>query len=143
INPWLFQSWNLAYNVSAESDRVRDKYFYISRGIQLIAEGERRNSNSSELRSMCGFYYRDKFGVSDEANTLQCLLQLSCMEPSERDPQRFRRSGRQLDLDRFQTFCENHPQLVRRLREILMHGTPESVVDFLADHQKLPSRYED
>src|SRR5439155_20915655 len=32
INPWIFQSWNLAYNVSAESDRIRDKYFYISRG---------------------------------------------------------------------------------------------------------------
>jgi hypothetical protein len=27
ITPWLFQSWNLAYNVSVESDRIRDKYF--------------------------------------------------------------------------------------------------------------------
>src|ERR1044071_7444061 len=32
ITPWLFQSWNLAYNVSVESDRIRDKYFYITRG---------------------------------------------------------------------------------------------------------------
>src|SRR5690242_5643209 len=31
ITPWLFQSWNLAYNVSVESDRPNDKYFYISR----------------------------------------------------------------------------------------------------------------
>src|SRR5262245_17398656 len=29
ITPWLFQSWNLAYNVSVESDRERDQYFYI------------------------------------------------------------------------------------------------------------------
>jgi len=26
LTPWLFQSWNLAYNVSVESDRVKDKY---------------------------------------------------------------------------------------------------------------------
>src|ERR1700704_6437699 len=29
ITPWLFQSWNLAYNVSVESDRVADKFFYV------------------------------------------------------------------------------------------------------------------
>src|SRR5205823_11200629 len=29
VTPWLFQSWNLAYNVSVESDRVNDKYFYV------------------------------------------------------------------------------------------------------------------
>src|SRR5262249_60472481 len=32
IITWLFQSWNLAYNVSVESDRIRDKYFYMTRG---------------------------------------------------------------------------------------------------------------
>src|SRR5688500_9013400 len=30
IIPWQFQSWNLAYNVSVESDRPRDKLFYIA-----------------------------------------------------------------------------------------------------------------
>src|SRR5215475_8777340 len=43
LTPWLFQSWNLSYNVSVESDRVKDKYFYIGKGIQLLAEGERVN----------------------------------------------------------------------------------------------------
>src|SRR4051812_47941600 len=42
ITPWLFQSWNLSYNVSVESDRIRDKYFYICRGIILLAGGERQ-----------------------------------------------------------------------------------------------------
>ena len=50
LTPWLFQSWNLAYNVSVESDRVRDKYFYISRGIELLAQGERRNHNNPDMR---------------------------------------------------------------------------------------------
>src|SRR5262249_41042871 len=43
ITPWLFQSWNLAFNVSVECDRSRDKYYYISQGIRLLADGERRN----------------------------------------------------------------------------------------------------
>ena len=50
ITPWLFQSWNLAYNVSVESDRVSDKYFYITRGIDLLAEGERQNRDNPDLR---------------------------------------------------------------------------------------------
>src|SRR5260370_41585118 len=41
ITPWLFQSWNLSYNVSVELDRSSDKYFYIGRGMQLLAKGER------------------------------------------------------------------------------------------------------
>src|SRR5262245_61304193 len=143
INPWIFQSWNLAYNVSAESDRIRDKYFYISRGIELIADGERRNRNSPDLRSMLGFYYRDKFGISDQANTLQCLLQMSCMEPAERDPQRLRRANGPLDLGELEQFCANHPQVVRRLHELLYRDTPAKVIEFLADNQKIPTRYEE
>src|SRR5262249_2868158 len=144
INPWLYQSWNLAYNVSAESDRVRDKYFYISQGIELIAKGERRNRprddpdrGSPDLRAMLGFYYRDKFAISDEANTLQCFFQMSCMDPQDRNPQRLRPGGR-LDMRLFEQFCLEHPHFVRRLRDALFQDTPAKVVDFLADNQKLP-----
>ena len=55
VTPWLFQSWNLAYNVSVESDRVKDKYFYIARGINLIAEGSRINRLSPDMRYTVGF----------------------------------------------------------------------------------------
>jgi len=50
ISPWLYQGWNLAFNVSVECDRSRDKYFYISRGIELLAEGERKNRGKREPR---------------------------------------------------------------------------------------------
>ena len=62
ITPWLFQSWNLAFNVSVECDRPRDKYYYVSQGLDLLAEGERRNrglgsddlgADASKLR-LCG-----------------------------------------------------------------------------------------
>src|SRR5438876_5569747 len=66
ITPWLFQSWNLAYNVSVESDRPSDKYFYISRGIQLLVEGERQNRYNPDLRRDIGFFHQHKIGQSDE-----------------------------------------------------------------------------
>ena len=61
ITPWLFQSWNLAYNVSVESDRIRDKYFYVTRGIELLAEGEKQNRNHPDLRFNIGFYNQHRF----------------------------------------------------------------------------------
>src|SRR5262245_14925308 len=42
ITPWIFQSWNIAYNVSVEMHGSGDMYFYIARGIELLAEGESR-----------------------------------------------------------------------------------------------------
>ncbi|MFO0809283.1 MAG: hypothetical protein U0746_11705 [Gemmataceae bacterium] len=142
LTPWLFQSWNLAYNVSVESDRVRDKYFYITRGIELLAEGERLNKDNPDMRFWLGFYYINKFGVSDEANTLRSLFQMSCIPPAARDPQKLRTKSDSPDAkDEFQTFVEANPQLVRRLREQLKYDTRDAIIDFLADNRKLPSRY--
>ena len=72
--------------MSVESDRIRDKYFYMTRGIQLLAEGERQNKNNPDLRFSMGFYNQHKIGLSDESNTLRCLYQMSCIDPLERDP---------------------------------------------------------
>src|SRR2546430_8951651 len=133
IRPWLFQSWNLAYNVSVESDRIRDKYFFMYRGIELLAEGERQNKNDPDLRYNLGFYNQHKIGLSDEATTLRCLFEMSCIDPLERDPKRLRpedASGNAvIDMDRFEQFCRKHPMLVRRLREGLKKNTPDDVVD--------------
>src|ERR1700730_8721395 len=83
LTPWMFQSWNLAYNVSVESDRVRDKYFFVTRGIELLTEGERQNKKWPDLRDMIGFYTQNKIGQSDETNTMRSLFELSCIPPSE------------------------------------------------------------
>ncbi|MSR32079.1 MAG: hypothetical protein EXR99_11285 [Gemmataceae bacterium] len=150
ITPWLFQSWNLAYNVSVESDRIRDKYFYISRGIELLAEGEKQNRNHPDLRFNIGFYNQHKICQSDETNTLRSLYQLSCIPPNERDPMRFRvftDDGRELRwgefasyladnpsnqtmrgriekaMKEFDAFCKEHPQLMRRLRDGIRRDT--------------------
>ena len=71
VTPWLFQSWNLAYNVSVESDRVKDKFFYVTRGIELLGEGERRIKDDPDLRNHLAWYYQNKFGLADEADTFR------------------------------------------------------------------------
>lgn len=160
ITPWLFQSWNLSYNVSVENDRIRDKYFYITEGMLLLADGERKNRgyiidtdgsprelNHPELCFNLGFYFQQKIGTHDNQNTLMCLLQMSSIDPRERDPRRFRKinaaGDEVIDLAAFERFCKRHPMLVRRIREVLGYGTPREVVDFLATNQKLPSRFEE
>jgi hypothetical protein len=152
IEPWLFQSWNLAYNVSVEMDRLNDMYFYIARGISIAAKGESMNRNNPDLRYMIGFFYQNKFGVSDRVTTLRCLYQLSCIPDEDRDPDRLLNPDKTVNLARFEEFCIKHRELVRRMKETRIPGdgaedkqvlaaTPAQVVAFLRNNRKLPSRY--
>jgi hypothetical protein len=155
LTPWLFQSWNLSYNVSVESDRVKDKFFYITRGIELLAQGERLNRDNPDMRYWLGFYYQNKFGVSDENSTLRSLFQLSCIPPEQRNPDLIapldpQTRRRKLDEKKFEEFCRQHPQLIRRLREPPKEllrpfkcNSPEEVVEFLVDNRRLPCRFLD
>lgn len=155
ITPWIFQSWNLSYNVSVESDRPNDKYFYISRGIGLLAEGERQNRDNPDIRWSIGFFTEHKICKSDETNVMRSLSQLSMIPPNERDPGRFwtKRDGgsQEINLAELEDFCKLHPQLVRRLREGIRRERrteqlrqfrcerPEDLVQFFQDNFRLPS----
>src|SRR5262249_3761037 len=85
---------------------------------------------------------QSKMGISDENNTLRTLYQLSCIDPQERNPARFRKPNGEIDWAAFEDFCNKHPHLVRRLRDRLSCKTPDDVIDFLDANFKLPSRYE-
>jgi hypothetical protein len=154
ITPWIFQSWNIAYNVSVEMHSLGDMYFYIARGIELLSEGERRNKRSPDMRYQIAFYYQNKFGVSDQVQTLRCLFQLSCIPPADWNPDNLLAPDGSVDLRLFRQFCERHPMLVRRLRgeerrerdkqttfEGLRARRPEDVVQFLRDNRRVPTRY--
>jgi len=159
VTPWLFQSWNLSYNVSVESDRPFDKYFYIARGIQLLAEGERRNKNIPEMRFYPGFYTQHKICISDETNVLRSLFQLSMIPPSERDPARFTKRDPDgtttINYEELEAFCKKNPRLVRRLAQGIRRDekreqdrqfvcvSAQAVLDFLAKNWRVPSRYQD
>ncbi len=139
--PWIYQSWNLSYNVSVENDRLNDMYFYITRGIELLAEGERMNRKSPDMRYQIGFYYQNKFSVSDKVRTLSSLFQLSNIPHGERNPKLFRKEG-QIDLAEFGEFAKKNPQLCRRLYDQLGYTRPEQIVQFLEDNQQVPSRFD-
>lgn len=154
ITPWIFQSWNIAYNVSVENDKLGDMYFYIARGIELLSEGDRLNTKvdrrpgkegrklgSPDIRYQIGFYYQNKFGVSDKVQTLRCLMQLSCIPPGERQRSSLENSRGEIDPAAFRQFCEKNPQLVRRLRNKINCAHPEDVRQFLIDNDKVPSLY--
>jgi hypothetical protein len=160
ITPWIFQSWNIAYNVSVEMQGSGDMYFYIARGIELLAEGERRNHKSPDMRWQIGFYYQNKFGVSDQVEVLRCLCQLSCIPPDERNAAAggLTNADGSVNLVAFRAFCEKYPHLVRRLRgedvqpglvgselqrakEALKCRTPAEIIQFLRDNKEVPSRY--
>ncbi|MBX9583242.1 MAG: hypothetical protein K2X87_23305, partial [Gemmataceae bacterium] len=167
LTPWLFQSWNVSYNVSVEMHGLGDMYFYIARGIELAAEGERRNKRSPDMRYWIAFYYQNKFGVADQVQTLRCLYQLSCIPPAERDPKGLCAPGTtdedlaagrfEVDPAAFLDFCKKHPHLVRRLRgeerrdkdkdpqkagsDTLRTRTPPDVVEFLRANRTVPSRF--
>jgi hypothetical protein len=158
ITPWIFQSWNLSYNVSVESDRVSDKYFYITRGICLLAEGERQNRDNPDMRWSIGFFLQHKIGQSDDTNVLRSMSQLSMIPPNDRDPGRFwiTSGGRQeINYKELEDFCKDHPQLTRRLREGMRRERrmdqmrqfrclrPEELVQFLEDNFRVPSLYVD
>jgi hypothetical protein len=159
IVPWLFQTWNLAYNVSVEADRPADKYFFITRGITLLAEGERVNRDNPDLRFALGFYTQHKVMQSDETNFHRSLFQLSLIPPNERDPGRFYNLDENqrpvFDPDRWRDFCQQHPQLVRRLREGMHRETrreqmrqftcetTEDALRFLAENFRVPGLYEE
>jgi hypothetical protein len=146
ITPWLFQSWNLAYNVSVEADQPRDKYFYFSRGVHLLCEGERQNRFHPDMRFNIGMYMQHKIMQSDETNAHRCLFQMSCIPYPERDPERFwtTADGRKvIDMAVFEKFCIDHPQFVRRLHDKLRCGKPEDVVLFLKENKGVPSIFED
>jgi hypothetical protein len=158
ISPWLFQGWNLAFNVAVECDRPRDKYYYITRGITLLCRGEEKNDPgqavppqpwpaSPEMRFQVGFTYQLKIGQGDENKTQRCLYEMSCIPFIDRDPDKFwiyKGATKVFNLAKFQEFCRDHPRLVRRLNERLTgFSYPEDIVGFLNDNKDVPGRMED
>src|SRR5262249_50546917 len=147
VRPWLFQSWNLSYNVAVQCDREGDQYFFITRGIELLSEGERQNKFNPKVRFYVGYYNQHKIMLADRTNMLKALYQMSCIDPAQRDARRFRKPNAEgrltLDVLEFEKFCQEHPQLVRGLREKVRCETPEHVVQFLEENYRVPSIYVD
>ena len=36
ISVWVYQGWNLSYNISVEFDNYRDRYYWVIQGIKFL-----------------------------------------------------------------------------------------------------------
>ena len=63
---WRFQAWNLSYNVSAEFDDYKDRYFWVKEGIRYMERGLQYNRDHPRLLWDLGWFISHKVGRSDE-----------------------------------------------------------------------------
>ena len=148
--PWQFQSWNLAFNVVNQCDRPGDKFFYIARGVQLLADGERQNRFDPELPFAIGRYYDMRMGTWEYAPIMQTLVELSCIDPQKRDANWLKEANPEDPNGgtNFETsFCKSYPRLVRRLRQPITPriqkamASPEEVFRFFEENRDIPALY--
>ena len=67
VDVWRFLTWNLAYNVSAEWDGVKDRYYWVKEGGKFAQRGTRKNKDVPELFWETGRVWGQKVGRSDES----------------------------------------------------------------------------
>jgi hypothetical protein len=66
VSVWIFQGWNLSYNISVEFDDYRDRYRWVIRGIDFLKEGTQYNKDEPRLTSKIGWTIANKIGRADE-----------------------------------------------------------------------------
>jgi hypothetical protein len=66
LKVWEHQAWNLSYNVSAEFDDYRGRYFWVMKGIRFLQDGIAHNESSPRLVSSLGWFISQKIGTADE-----------------------------------------------------------------------------
>jgi hypothetical protein len=67
---WLFQAWNMAYNISVKFKDFPDRWRWVERGIELLRdEGLRYNPNDVLLYGELAWFFQHKMGQNlDDAN---------------------------------------------------------------------------
>jgi hypothetical protein len=67
---WVFQAWNMAWNISVKFKDFTDRWHWIQRGIELLRDdGLRYNPDSTLLYQWLGWIFQSKLGQNiDDAN---------------------------------------------------------------------------
>ncbi len=66
VSVWIFQGWNLSYNISVEFDDYHDRYYWVIRGVDFLKEGAQYNTDEPRLLSKIGYTLGNKIGRADE-----------------------------------------------------------------------------
>ncbi|MCS7168882.1 MAG: hypothetical protein RMI91_15085 [Gemmatales bacterium] len=154
--PWEFMGWDLAYNVAVEFDAAEDKYHYVAKGTNWLAEGERtlrrvvydpesrsrREVGNPDLRWYIGNVIQHKITYSDEAPIFRCFFHLSCIPPELWDPDVLRQNP-----DRLREFKRTYPvftEYLRRFRHVAEGAEVplnEALVNFCRQYRGITGRY--
>ena len=67
---WLFQGWNMAYNISVKFKDFPDRWRWVDRGIELLRDdGLRYNPNDVLIHRELAWFFQHKMGANlDDAN---------------------------------------------------------------------------
>lgn len=61
---WSFQSWNMAYNISVATHTQRERWMWVSRGVELLRDkGIPANPTSTKLYRQLGWTFLHKIGM--------------------------------------------------------------------------------
>jgi len=63
IEVWIYNMWNMAYNISLTAPSEREGWEWVKKGIDFGKEGFRRNPDSWKLAWQIGFFYYHKCGT--------------------------------------------------------------------------------
>lgn len=76
IEVWMFNMWNMAYNLSLTAVTDHEAWQWVKKGIEFGKEGYRRNPDSWKLAWSVGYQYYHKCGTegSDRAHNFQAAL---------------------------------------------------------------------
>jgi hypothetical protein len=66
VTVWRHQAWNLAFNVAAEFDDYRFRYYYAKKGITFLIDGTTYNQREPSIWWDVGRVVNQKIGRSDE-----------------------------------------------------------------------------
>ena len=65
VQVWLVQSWNMAYNISVKFTDFKDRWRWLSRGIELLRdEGLRYNPHETLIYRELAWFFQHKLGQS-------------------------------------------------------------------------------
>lgn len=88
VEVWRFQSWNLAYNISAEWDDYHDRYTWVIRGVEFLEQGSRYNIDEPRLLWYQGWISAQKIGRADEHVQFRRLFREDDEFHAPREPNR-------------------------------------------------------
>lgn len=117
-----FNAWNLAYNISADQSDLTLRYQLIMDAVDFLLQGDREIPNSAVINWELYWLYKDKMGISQEADFYKSRFREQTRPRSESD----KKSGPALVLANG-TLNPAHPHYGRldRIRPIRFNKIPD------------------